>query len=276
MFGLFRSWRRRRLAKKPMPEHWLAILKSKVPFYQHLAPEYLDRFHEMLKVFIWEKYFIGAGGLEISDEHRVVIGASAVRLILHLDLGYYDRLTEILVYPYVYTHPDVQGAIFGEAHTWGTVVLSWPAVEQGLANPSDGHETAGHEFAHVLDQADGVFDGTPELSARGDYDPWAQTMSKHYLRLRKRRRPERDVMRMYGATNEAEFFAVATESFFEKPQTMKEKTPDLYAEMQAFYGGDPASAMPEDEIMPVRRVYPNDPCPCGSGKKHKKCCGRRV
>ncbi len=275
MFGLFRAWRRKRLAKRPFPEAWLPILRSKVPFYNHLAPEYTERFHDLLKVFVWEKHFIGAGGLEISDEHRVVIAASAVRLALHLDLSYYDRLTEILVYPYVYKHPEGEGAVYGEAHAWGTVVLSWPAVEQGLANPYDSRETAAHEFAHVLDRADGVFDGTPELRTRGDYEPWAQTMSEHYLRLRKRRRPQRDVLRMYGAISEAEFFAVATEVFFERPQEMKDKTPGLYAEMQAFYGGDPASAMPEVEVKPVRRIYRNDPCPCGSGKKYKKCCGRR-
>jgi len=194
----------------------------------------------MLKIFIWEKYFIGAGGMVITDEVKVVISACAVRLVLHLDLSYYERLTEIVVYPYVYRHLHEDIAVFGEARNWGTVVLSWPAVLRGLASPKSGHETATHEFAHVLDRTDGVFDGTPKLRARADYRPWAEIMSRHYLGLQKGDPIEGKVLRPYGAINEAEFFAVATESYFERPQLMKELIPDLYAELQAFYGGDPA------------------------------------
>lgn len=279
MFGLIRRWRRRRLAREPFPEEWLKILERKVPFYERLPAVQQKRLRDMIKVFAHEKHFIGAKGMQITDEVRVIISASAVRLVLWLDLSYYDRLTEIVVYPYVYRHGDSDGAILGEAHSWGTVVLSWPAVIQGVANQCDGHDTAAHEFAHVLDRGDGAFDGTPTLRERADYAPWAQVMSNHYLRLQKRARVERKVLRMYGATNEAEFFAVATESYFEKPSRMKELTPDLYAELQAFYGGDPAALddCPDDEDdPPPDKVYRNDPCPCHSGKKFKRCCGRRV
>jgi Mlc titration factor MtfA (ptsG expression regulator) len=189
---------------------------------------------------LWEKTFIGAGGMEITDEVRVVISACAVRLILYLDLSYYDRLTEIVVYPYVYRHRDEENAILGETGDWGTVVLSWPSVLEGLNDLNAGHETAIHEFAHVLDRGDGAFDGTPKLKAREDYRPWARVMSRHFLRLRKKNPVERAVLRMYGALNEAEFFAVSTESYFEKPRLMKQLIPDLYAELQEFYGGDPA------------------------------------
>ncbi|MEJ2718484.1 MAG: zinc-dependent peptidase, partial [Deltaproteobacteria bacterium] len=124
---------------------------------------------------------------------------------------------------------------------WGTVVLSWPAVLHGLAHPRDAHDAALHEFAHVLDRGgDGEFDGTPKLKSMGDYGPWAQIMSLHYLRLREGKKPERRLLDMYGATNEAEFFAVATESYFEKAPLMKRLLPDLYEELQSFYGGDPA------------------------------------
>jgi len=242
MCGLFRRLRRRRLARTPFPEHWLAILEEKVPFYGRLSDDLQQRFRELVKVFAMEKYFIPAGGMEITDEVKVAISACAARLVLHLDLSYYDRLTEILVYPYVYKHEDEEGAILGEASDWGTIVLSWPAVLHGLADPRDGHETAIHEFAHLLDRVgDGAFDGTPRLKALADYKPWAQVMSRHYLALRRHKAPERKVLRMYGATNEAEFFAVATEAYFEKPRQMKKRIPDLYEELQEFYGGDPAS-----------------------------------
>lgn len=89
--------------------------------------------------------------------------------------------------------------------------------------------------------ADGVFDGTPRLKTRADYRPWAQVMSRHFLGLRSGEKKDRSVLRMYGATNEAEFFAVATEAYFEKPRLMKQLLPDLYEELREFYGGDPAA-----------------------------------
>ena len=277
MFAFIHRIQRRLRRDKPFPPGWLEILESQVPFYNQLDEQLRPRFLTMLKLFIWEKHFVPAADMQITDQVKVVIAAAAVRLVLHRDLSYYDRLTEIVVYPYVYQHPDENGAVLGEAHTWGTVVLSWPAVVQGMANACDGHDTAAHEFAHVLDQGDGAFDGTPELRERADYTPWADVMSDHFAKLQKRARVERKVMRMYGATNEAEFFAVATESYFEKPQQMKELTPDLYEELKAFYGGDPAAldASEEEDDRPPDKVYRNDPCPCRSGKKFKRCCGRR-
>lgn len=242
MFGMFRKLRRRRLLKEPFPEEWMTILEKMAPFTRSYQGELRERFLQMLRIFAEEKVFTGVGDMEITDEVRVVISACAIRLIINLDLSFYDRLSEILVYPYVYRHPEGDDAILGEASDWGTVVLSWPAVLEGLANPRDGHETAIHEFAHVLDRAgDGEFDGTPKLQALADYKPWADVMSLHYLRLRDHKKKERKVLRMYGATNEAEFFAVATEAFFEKPIQMKRLLPDLYEELQEFYGGDPAS-----------------------------------
>jgi Mlc titration factor MtfA (ptsG expression regulator) len=241
MFGIFRGLRRRKLLKQPFPEDWMAILENRVPFFRNLKGDLRQRFLDKLRIFATEKYFTGAGGMEITDEVRVVISACAARLILYLDVSYYDRLSEILVYPYVYKHPEGEDAILGEASDWGTVVLSWPSVLEGLADPRDGHETAIHEFAHVLDRADGTFDGTPHLKALADYKPWAHVMSLHFLRLREHKKAEAKVLRMYGATNEAEFFAVATEAFFEKPVQMKKLLPDMYEELQEFYGGDPAA-----------------------------------
>lgn len=239
MFGLLRKWRRRRLARQEMPEEWLAILNERVPFFELLTGAPREKFLERTKVFVWEKTWIEAGGMEIDDEVRVVIAAAAARLALHLSDAVYDRLTEIVVYPSHYHHPDDEGVIFGEAHHWGTVVLSWDAVIGGLSNPSDGHDTATHEFAHVLDRNTGRFDGTPELRARNDYRPWALVLGYHFERLRANKSAERRVLSDYAKTNEAEFFAVATEVFFENPEKMYETTPDLYRELSRFYGFDP-------------------------------------
>ena len=111
--GLFRTLRRRSLAKRPVPKHWLPMLEQKVPFYRRLSGDLQRRFLDLLKVFLWEKTFIGAGGMEINDQVRVVISACAVRLVLNLDLSYYDRLTEIIVYPYIYKHKDDENAFLG-------------------------------------------------------------------------------------------------------------------------------------------------------------------
>jgi len=146
------------------------------------------------------------------------------------------------VYPYTFTHSDQDVGLLGEAQDWGTVVLSWPAVIEGLSHPQSGHHAVAiHEFAHVLDRTDGVFDGTPRLKARSDYRPWALVMSRHFLNLRNRARVESMVLRPYGTVNEAEFFAVATEAFFNTPQVMKRLIPDLYTELRKFYRLDPAA-----------------------------------
>jgi Mlc titration factor MtfA (ptsG expression regulator) len=146
---------------------------------------------------------------------------------------------EVIVYPNDYLHPDSDDVILGEAQQWGTVVLSWDAVLDGMANGRDGHDTALHEFAHVLDVADGAFDGTPELHRFGDYRTWARVMRKEFLKLRHDVPRRRTVLREYGATDEAEFFAVASETFFEKPQQLKEKAPELYEELSRFYRVEP-------------------------------------
>jgi MtfA peptidase len=246
MSPLFRRIRRRWITRKPFPQEWLAILNERVPCFARLSGSLREQFLADVQIFAHEKRFTSAGGMEITDEVRVVISACAIRLVMHLNVSYYDRLSEIIVYPYVYRHPEETSAILGEADDWGTVVLSWPTVLEDLSRPGDGNDTAAHEFAHVLDRmADGVFDGTPRLRTSSDYRSWALIMSRHFLGLRNGDKKVRTVLRMYGATNEAEFFAVATEAYFENSRLMKELLPELYAELQGFYGGDPAA---EDEL----------------------------
>lgn len=234
--------------KRPVPPEWQGFLERRVPFFRVLGEDKRGAFLEKLKVFVWEKEWIPANGMELTDEVRVVIGATAVRLILYLDISYYDRLREIIVYPGAFKIPDRTGVVFGEARNWGSVILSWDSVLAGLSNPADGHATATHEFAHVLDRADGAFDGTPELRRYAHYRSWTDVMSHHFARLQEGKRVEQKVLDDYGAKNEAEFFAVATESFFEKPHQMRTHTPELYALLCRFYGWDPAVEAPPEEM----------------------------
>ncbi len=236
--GIFSWFKRRRLSRRPFPQEWVGILERDVPFFAVASEQERRRIMDLVKVFVWDKTFVPAGGMEITDRVKVVVAASAVRLVIHLDLSYYDRLTEIVVYPEPFRRPGEDGAvILGEAHDWGTVVLAWSAVLEGLANQRDGHDTAIHEFAHVLDRADGMFDGTPVLRARGDLKPWADVMGRHFLALARGERSVSAVLRDYGALNEAEFFAVATEAFFERPDLLRARAPELYRELAAFYLG---------------------------------------
>lgn len=227
---------RQALREQPFPEAYRGYLHARAPFYAKLPDVLRARLEEFVKIFVAEKTFIGAGGLTMTDEIKVVVAASAVRLVLKLALDRFDRLSEIVVYPDAYRRPDEQPVYLGEAHAWGTVVLSWASVLEGLKFEHDGHDTTLHEMAHVLDRADGNFNGAPALRARGDYRPWALAMSDHYARLKQNARPENQVLDGYAATNEAEFFAVATETFFERPEAMQRLLPDLYHELSRFYG----------------------------------------
>lgn len=239
MFKFVRQWRRNRLSHKRFPKAWEPLVDEHLSkWFDRLDDAEQARVLKHLKVFVWEKYFIGAQGLEITDEIRVVIAGQAARLSRNLGLDAYDRLTEVIVYPSHYKHPNRDDmVVYGEAHTWGTVVLSWDAVTHGLRDPYDERDTSLHEFAHVLDIADGVFDGTPILHKHAHYRPWSQVLGKHYGELIEA--PDSGIVREYGAQNAAEFFAVATEAFFERPKRLRRQAPDLYRELARFYHVEP-------------------------------------
>jgi len=256
LLGWLKRRRRRKLAVRPLPAEWTGWLDEHLPSWRQLSDEEQARFLELLKIFVWEKRFVGAGGLELTDEMKVVVGACAVRLVLHLDLDLYDRLTELVLYPYEELRdPSTGQAFLGSAHSHGAVVLSWPAVLQGLRDPHDGLDTATHELAHALDLSDGVFDGVPLLRSSEHYRPWAQVLGKCFQQLQARSSP---VLRDYGASAPEEFFAVATEVYFERPAALRREAPDLYEELHRFYGWDPPAE-------PARRRKRHGP-----GKRKRK------
>jgi Mlc titration factor MtfA (ptsG expression regulator) len=247
MFKLIRSWHRRRLSRRPFPAAWMPVVERRLTFAARYDAAAHERFLLHLKVFAWDKSWEGAHGLEVTDEMKVVISGAAARLARNLTLDVYDGLHSLVVYPSHFHLPEDDAVIFGEARGWGSVMLSWDAVLAGLKTPNDGHDTAVHELAHVLDSGGGIFDGTPELHELRDYQAWAAVLSRHYFALR--RRPNRGLLRAYGATNEAEFFAVATEAFFEKPLVLERRAPDLYLELKKYYRVDPAKLA--REVRPV-------------------------
>ena len=251
MFG-FKKWRRKRLAGKQFPADWLDIIERNVPFYTKLPAEDKKELQGHILVFIGEKRFEGCSGLEITDEIKVSIAAQACILLLHRKTDYYPGLSTILIYPYAYVAREaryIAGGLVAEydqvrlGESWhrGSVVLSWDDVRRSAADVHDGHNVVFHEFAHQLDSTFARRDSTPVVQDRSTYIAWARILQRDYKNLQRRVSQDDDVLLDdYGATNPAEFFAVATECFFEKPKEFQRLHQDLYQELKRFYQQDPA------------------------------------
>ncbi len=241
MFGLFRRWRRARLIKQLFPREWEAVLEDRVPWFKNLTGEQQRRLRQLVTIFLHEKYFIPASGMEITEEVRVIIAAGAVRLLLGLDISLYDHLTEVVVYPHDFKVPYAEGPTLGEALPFGTVVLSWPSVRRGVDRPGKHEDVLTHEFAHVLDRLETYIDGDFEVAPEEDIGRWSRGFLRHYEALRRGRPAYDKLIDDYGGESPSEFFAVATETFFAKPLRLRRQLPELYDELAAFYRQDPAT-----------------------------------
>jgi Mlc titration factor MtfA (ptsG expression regulator) len=257
---LFKGRRRRTLRSQPFPPIWRRYLEENVAIYSRLPGADQRELEGHILVFLVEKYFEGCGGLELTDEIKVTIAGQACLLLLHRETDYYPGLRTILVYPSGYfaevrsTGPAgrvIEGTDtrFGESwHTpgaGGPVVLSWRDAKAGGADPADGRNLVFHEFAHQLDGESGAVEGAPLLRERSMYTPWARVLGREYQALIRDLQTARPtLLNPYGATSPAEFFAVATETFFERPVEMRAQHPELYEQLRAFYEQDPASLYP--------------------------------
>jgi MtfA peptidase len=252
MFAWLKRRRRDAIRKSAFPDEWRAIIAKNVPYVKRLSPEDRGELIGHVQVFLAEKRFEGCGGMEITDEVRVTIAAQACVLLLHRQTDYYPKLASILVYPTTYLAPgggrtadglvtDGPQARLGESSARGAVVLVWDSVLAGAADVHDGHNVVLHEFAHQLDQESGASDGAPLLPRRSMYVAWTRVLGRDYDRLvRDAGRHHRTLIDQYGATNPAEFFAVATETFFERPRRLRSRHPALYSQLKEFYRQDPA------------------------------------
>lgn len=256
LFRWLRERRRRAILEDPFPEDWRGYLRRNVAHYPALNDDEASRLEQLVQVFVAEKHWEGCGGLELDDEIRATIAAQACLLILgHDDHDLYRNIDTILVYPSAvvprrsrFANPAAgeinRGPmpVLGEAHLRGPVILAWDATVRGGMNPRDGHNLVYHEFAHKLDMLDGAADGTPPLTTDEEYERWAEVCREVYVDLKERAdRGRKTFLDHYGSTNAAEFFAVATEHFFEQGRTMRRKLPELYEVLKGFYRQDPAS-----------------------------------
>jgi Mlc titration factor MtfA (ptsG expression regulator) len=252
IFGFLKERRRQRLRAQPISRAWRSILTRNLPIFRRLPREDQTELLGHVQIFLAEKRFEGCGGLELTDEIRVTIAAQACLLLLHRETNYYPQLITILVYPSGYTAYEerhLEGNIWEEgeegrlghtARRLGALVLAWDAVKRGAADPSDGENLVLHEFAHQLDFEDHGTDGSPALATRAEYLAWARVMSREFKALRAADEAGTPtVLNTYGATNPAEFFAVVTEAFFERPRALRARHPELYAEFTRFFRQDP-------------------------------------
>ena len=272
----WRTWRRQAWAGRPFPAAWRTILRRRVPLYRQLPADLQQQLRRRILVFLAEKPFLGCGGLAITDEMRVTIAAQACLLRLNAGDSMFPELKQILVYPGAFLVDRVHAApggvlreerraLAGESWSQGQVILSWQDVLDGARVVDDGHNVVLHEFAHQLDQETGSANGAPRLGSRAAHARWAQVMGGEFAALQARIRAREaaqvraqadrswfgaagggastaepaDLISDYGATNEAEFFAVVTEVFFEQAHALAQRHPALFALLREYYAVDP-------------------------------------
>lgn len=247
-------WSRR--PERELPENWLALARQTVPMVDTLTTEERARLADRMRVFLRDKQIMGVQGQVITPLVRVTIAAQACMLLLGHGGSVYPGLSTIVVYPEAYVVDGVRhnddGTITvgsqtrrGESWTRGHVVLSWDDALQGARDPDDGLNVILHEFVHQLDALDGSANGAPLLHAPAHYAPWARVLGTAFEALSQRvATRQASLLRAYGATNPAEFLAVATEVFFERPRALRAHHPELYAELKRWLHQDPAARPP--------------------------------
>jgi Mlc titration factor MtfA (ptsG expression regulator) len=248
--------RRRKLLARPLPDLWRATL-DEVALYQRLSAAEQAGVGNYLRVFIPEKNWEGCRGFQITAEVQVIIAAQVAILVLGFGDEYFDQVQSILVYPDSYVAKDNtltggfvlegQSARAGEAWHRGPVILSWPDVLADAHGDRGGHNLVLHEFAHQLDMLNGrVADGVPPMESAGELERWTRVVEREYERLvADCTRGYPPLLDCYGTKHKSEFFAVATEAFFEQPRAMQHHHQELYELFCDFYRQDPASRSSE-------------------------------
>lgn len=275
--------RRRRILAQPFPAEWEQVLQRDVLFYRALDPQSKTRFRRELQVFLGEKRITGIK-TELDTTTRVLAAASAIIPIFGFPEWEWQQISEILIYPsrfdeeFSFGDGDAQrtlGMVGGGAMN-RLMILSKPDLIAGFRNPGDKRNVGLHEFAYLVDKSDGTIDGLPATGLdRRAIGPWIELVRRKMAEIRS---GDSDID-PYALTNEAEFFAVTTEYFFERPGVMRRKHPELYAMLARAFRQDLASragAIARELKRGRPRFGRNSRCPCGSGLKYKKCCRSRA
>jgi Mlc titration factor MtfA (ptsG expression regulator) len=251
--GWIRNWKRRRLlARHRVDDARWRRAKKHLPFLDGLSADEARRLKEMAIVFLAEKEFAPVGGVRLTEEDRLEIALQACLPVLELGLDWYDGWVGIVVHPSDFqvkrSHTDEDGVVHewddelaGESWPGGPVVLSWEALEDSGSVAEGGANVVIHEFAHKLDMAGGEADGVPPLPARAARERWTRVFDAEFGRFCEAVEAGRETfLDPYAAEHESEFFAVASEAFFESPNALRREFPALYGLFRDFYRQDPA------------------------------------
>ncbi len=264
-----RAWK---VPKGDFPEHWRLLLQQNVPFYNSLSAEDRQGFEYELMEFLSNCQITGVK-TKVEEIDKVLIGSSAIIPIFAFPEWKYFNLQEVLLYPGSFNENfEIEGSdrrilgMVGSGYMDGKMILSKHALRQGFKNESDKKNTAIHEFVHLIDKKDGSIDGIPSALLERQYIlPWLDLIEQEVNKIRQ----GKSDINPYGATNQAEFFAVLSEYFFERPILLKKKHPQLYGLLEKVFN----QQMTDRRLKKMnRKTGRNDPCPCGSGKKYKYCC----
>jgi hypothetical protein len=249
---------------------WSVFLLENVAFYRALSESDRRLFEQRCLLFLQTTQIKGSVQIEPTDEDRLLVAASAVIPVWKFPRWHYVNLRAVHLLPAAFNaqfqceRPDsVITGMVGSGPMAGKMALSLPALRQGFANSRDKKNVGIHEFVHLLDMADGDMDGFPERLIDYSFSiHWFEFIEKKVDEIYKKQ----SNIDQYGASSRVEFFAVASEYFFERPDMLKGKHPQLYQALNQIYQLDAAAI--NEAIAPRKKA----PCPCGSGKRYKHCC----
>ena len=257
------------LASLTMPKAHRDFLGRAVDFYGALSSSDKEKFEHRCLSFLSATQVIGHD-VVVNDEDKLLVAAGSVILAWGFPQWHYVKVDQVFLVSGAFNeHANLGEAdsnitgLVGTHHLRGKMILSQAALHKGFYNIKDKRNVAIHEFAHLIDMADGVVDGLPSQLAQSKFAlPWLELIDRKINDIERNRSDVRD----YAATNRAEFFAVATEYFFERPKLLKRKHPEIYRSLERFYQQN------RSEVQTQLRVRKKGPCPCGSGKRYKHCC----
>jgi len=233
-----RAERRRALLRTPFPEPWRRFLLDRCDPYERLPVELRARFEQDLRVFLAEKRITGVG-IRATEELRLLVGASAMTLSVGWPDYEWDRLTEVLLYPqdFARDYGFEMKELSGQAHGWGTVILSAPALIDSFEHPDDGYHVGIHEFAHLVQVEQARFAEIPPGLDEEYGREWTELVAAEMDRIRR----GKSVLDPYAGENPSEFLAVAVEAFFEIPLELRDRHREVYAILAAYFRQDPAA-----------------------------------
>ncbi len=256
------------------PNEWRIVLLEKVLFYNSINDEEKKQFEFKVHEFLLNCR-ITPIDTSIDTEDKILVAASAAIPIFAFPEWKYINLQEVLIYPSTFNEKfDTVGhgrnilGMVGTGYMEGKMILSKEALKAGFRNDTDKRNTAIHEFAHLIDKTDGSIDGIPELLLEKQYViPWLDLIKKKIEEIN----DLKSDIDLYGGTSKEEFFSVISEYFFEQPQLLQRKNPELYALLEKIFRQKLTSRNFSRKKLLIGR---NDRCPCNSGLKFKNCCGK--